>query len=135
MINAVILTGAGTPAIDGTYEWATGVSVGYNTGSGTPTDGYRHTNGTYIIVSVGGGGGLWYIYDIPNGDLQYESSLSGTGDPIGSFLKGFGIADDPAPTSTAASSNTQSVFVGITNNRARILKSGNNFYIRGVDIQ
>lgn len=97
IFDKIILTGAGTTAVNGTYTWNNAVTVGYNTGDGTVVSGYLHSSGTYIIRIVNN---VWEVRLVYNDDSIYESSLPDTEPPIGSFTQGFGSGDLPAPSSS-----------------------------------
>jgi hypothetical protein len=139
VFNKIIITGAGTEGgtsdINGTYTYA--------------TDDYGHSflnsNNLFRIVQTYN---QWKIYPVGGTDEYYTFGGSASEPPISD---GAGTGDvwtvstygdsgiistlDMSDTcGTGTSSYTTNVFVGMTNNKARVLKRGNNFYIRGVDI-
>jgi hypothetical protein len=132
--NTFIVTGAGTSAINGTYTWTTNVTVAYNTGGGQSVDGYLHSGGTYIIVPISG---TWEIRDVTNYDLYYESSLTSSEPPIGSFTLLFGGGSNPPPdishdTTTICTNNMTNgqFFINYRNNQAYIRYNNQTPYIR-----
>lgn len=142
--GTLLISGAGSSDVNGTYTYGSSVNVNYSTGAGQNIPAYLHSSGTYVITTFNSPNGSWNIWSRPSfgGTPYYSSNIpSGEGVPIGSFTYAFfdqGI--EPAPSSALSSSiscnntttNASNFFIGRTNNNSRIVRGADNkFYIRG----
>lgn len=139
-LQTLTVSGAGTSAVNGTYTWSEDITVHYSTGTSFSVNGYQ--NSTYIITLYTGNGttgSIWQIFDKPNFQMYYSSSIPNTELPCGTYTWDvFSPGDSPAPTATIDTTNIcNPIVIGTDifnifrrNNQNYIRKSGNNFYIR-----
>ena len=100
-IPSLVLNGAGSSDVNGTYTYQNSVHVNYNTGVGEYVSGYLHSSGAYIITAYGGG--VWAIQFRPSfgGAPVYSSTISSSTVPIGDFfVDGFDSGTGAAPTAS-----------------------------------
>lgn len=111
VITTLIVTGAGSSDVNGTYTYQNSVHVNYNTGSGQYVSGYLHSSGAYIITADGSS--VWAIQFVPSfgGSPVYSSTVVAGSVPVDTFFKDtFDTGTDPAPTVSV----DDSIFCGVT---------------------
>lgn len=112
--DTIIVSGAGTSAIDGTYTWTTNVTVGYSTGEGQVINGYVY-NGYILYRDLSDN--YWKLMTIPGFNTVYDSTLSVITPPFCELdgMNGIfgGTGDSPEP---AISANTASLCGTVGNN-------------------